>query len=146
MLELTKASYKEYQDNSPAGFWDIYMTNIAEAIMKAPNTERIAAFIDGQMAASVLLCQKSFNGHDPEIRLLSVSPLFRQKGLAAKLMQECEQRLASRGVKKVVLHTTHLMQIARAMYERSGYQRFEAIDFSPVPNFIVMGYRKELEV
>lgn len=39
---------------------------------------------------------------------------------------------------------THLMSIARAWYERSGYSRFEAIDFSPVPGFLVMGFAKDL--
>jgi hypothetical protein len=48
-------------------------------------------------------------------------------------MDECERRVRRMGKARIVLHTTHLMSIARAWYERSGYSRFEAIDFSPVP-------------
>jgi hypothetical protein len=75
MVKVTQASYAEFQESSPSGFWDLYMTNVEEAIMRASNTERIAAFLDGELVASVLLCHKSFKGDDPEIRLLAVLPL-----------------------------------------------------------------------
>jgi ribosomal protein S18 acetylase RimI-like enzyme len=145
MVNLTKASYAEFQDGSPSGFWDVYMTNIEEAIMWAPDTEQIAAFLDGELVASVLLCHKSFKGDDPEIRLLAVLPDFRKHGIARQLMDECERRVGRTGKTRVVLHTTHLMSTARRWYERSGYFRFEAIDFSPVPGFLVMGFAKDLK-
>lgn len=145
IVNLTKASYAEFQDGSPNGFWEAYMTNIEEAIMRAPDTERIAAFLDGELVASVLLCHKSFKGDDPEIRLLAVLPDFRKHGIARQLMDECERRVGCTGKARVVLHTTHLMSIARRWYERSGYFRFEAIDFSPVTGFLVMGFAKDLK-
>lgn len=145
MVNLTKASYAEFQDGSPSGFWEAYMTNIEEAIMRGPYTERIAAFLDGELVASVLLCHKSFKGDDPEIRLLAVLPDFRKHGIARQLMDECERRVGRKGKARVVLHTTHLMSTARRWYERSGYFRFETIDFSPVPGFLVMGFAKDLK-
>lgn len=48
------------------------------------------------------------------------------------------------GKRRVVLHSTHLMSIARQWYERSGYRRSEAIDFYPVPGFLVMGFAKDV--
>ena len=145
MVDLTKASYAEFQDGTPIGFWDVYMTNIEEAIMRASDTERIAAFLDGEFVGSVLLCHKTFKGgDDPEIRLLAVLPAFRRHGIARQLMDECERRVRGMGKARVVLHTTHLMSTARAWYERAGYSRFEAIDFSPVPGFLVMGFAKDL--
>lgn len=42
-LAVTKASYSEFRDGSPDEFWEKYMTNIEEAILRAPATERIAA-------------------------------------------------------------------------------------------------------
>ena len=83
--------------------------------------------------ASVLLCQKPLKGDDPEIRLLAVVPDFRARGIAQQLMDECEVRVGRMGKTHVVLHTTHLMSIARKWYERSGYLRFEAIDICAVP-------------
>ena len=143
-LAVTKASYSEFRDGSPDEFWEKYMTNIEEAILRAPATERIAAFLNGELVGSVLLCHRSFAGDDPEIRLLAVLPAFRRHGIARQLMDECERRVRRMGKARIVLHTTHLMSIARAWYERSGYSRFEAIDFSPVPGFLVMGFAKDL--
>ena len=143
-LAVTKASYSEFRDGSSDEFWDKYMTNIEEAIMRAPATERIAAFLNGELVGSVLLCHRSFVGDDPEIRLLAVLPAFRRHGIARQLTDECERRVRRMGKPRVVLHTTHLMSIARAWYERSGYSRLEAIDFSPVPGFLVMGFAKDL--
>lgn len=143
-LAVTKDSYSEFRDGSPDGFWEKYMTNIEEAVIRAPATERIAAFLDGELVGSVLLCHKSFVGDDPEIRLLAVLPAFRRHGIARQLMDECEGRVRRMGKMRIVLHTTHLMSIARAWYERAGYSRFEAIDFSPVPGFLVMGFAKDL--
>lgn len=143
-LAVTKASYSEFRDGSPDEFWEKYMTNIEETIMRAPATERIAAFLNGELVGSVLLCHRSFVGDDPEIRLLAVLPAFRRHGIARQLMDECERRVRRMGKPRVVLHTTHLMSTARAWYERSGYSRFEAIDFFPVPRFLVMGFAKDL--
>ena len=145
MVNLTKASYAEFRDASPSGFWDVYMTNVDEAIMRASDTEHIVAFFNGELVASVLLCHKTFKGDDPEIRLLAVLPDFRRHGIARQLMDECERRVGRMGKARVVLHTTQLMSIARRWYERSGYLRFEAIDFSPAPGFLVMGFAKDLE-
>lgn len=144
MLALTLEAYKEYKEESSPQFWEQYTKNIADAVRSGPDIERIAAFREAEMVGSVLLCHKTFKGPDPEIRLLAVSPNARQQGIAQKLMTECEQRVKQSGKKRVVLHTTHLMQIAKAMYERSDYVRFEEIDFRPVPDFLVMGFAKEL--
>ena len=144
MLSVTKASYAEFRDGSPDAFWDIYMGNIEEAILRAPDTERIAAFLDGKLVASVLLCRKPLKDDDPEIRLLAVLPHVRGRGIAGQLMDECELRVSRMGKTRVVLHSTHLMSIARQWYERSGYVRFEAIDFCPVPGFLVIGFAKGL--
>ena len=144
-LAVTKASYSEFRDGSPDEFWEKYMTNIEEAIMRAPATERIAAFLNGELVGSVLLCHRSFVGDDPEIRLLAVLPAFRGHGIARQLMDECERRVKRMGKGRVVLHTTRLMSVARPWYERSGYVRFEPIDFSPVPGFLVMGFAKDFK-
>ena len=71
-LAVTKASYSEFRDGSPDEFWEKYMTNIEEAIMRAPATERIAAFLNGELVGSVLLCHRSFVGDGPEIRPSSI--------------------------------------------------------------------------
>jgi len=144
VLELTKKAYAEYQPDSPESFWNQYIENITAAILRGPEIERVVAFADEEMVGSVLLCAHSMKGDWPEIRLLAVAPESRGLGVGRALMDACENRLISRGVDTVVLHTTHLMNTARAMYERSGYVRREEFDFRPVPEFLVMGYVKQL--
>jgi predicted N-acetyltransferase YhbS len=144
MLALTLDSYKEYESQSSPAFWQQYTKNIAEAVRSGPEIERIAAFDGKSMVGCVLLCHKTFKGPDPEIRLLAVSPTARKQRIAQRLMDECERRVKTLGKTRVVLHTTSLMQVARAMYERSNYVRFEEIDFRPVPDFLVMGFVKDL--
>lgn len=144
MLEVTLNAYREFEANADDKFWQMYEQNIAEAIHRGEDIERIVYLLDEKVVGSVLLCKQSFNSPEPEIRLLAVDPAHRQKGIAKALMDECEQRLAKRGHKQVVLHTTHLMQTAREMYERNGYKRYEKIDFSPVPGFNVLGFIKDL--
>src|SRR5260370_36592720 len=121
MVNRSKAGYGEVRESRPSGFWDVYMRNVEEAIMRASATERIAAFLDGELVASVLLCHKSFKGDDPEIRLLAVLPDFKKHGIGRQLMDECERRVGRTGKARGVLHTTHLMSKPPRWYERSGY-------------------------
>jgi hypothetical protein len=37
-----------------------------------------------------------------------------------------------------------MMQVAKQMYERMGFQRVPEIDFHPAPGFVIMGYRLPL--
>lgn len=49
MVRVTNASYAEFADGSPDAYWDIYMANIEEAILRAPDTEWIVAFLDVEL-------------------------------------------------------------------------------------------------
>src|SRR5260370_36148509 len=102
MVNRSKAGYGEVRESRPSGFWDVYMTNVEEAIMRASDTERIATFLDGELVASVLLCHKSFKGDDPEIRLLAELSNFRKHGIARPLMVELERRSGRKGKTRVV--------------------------------------------
>lgn len=51
MLAMTLSAYRQYEHESPPGFWDKYVTNITEAVLTAPDIERIAAYVDGERAS-----------------------------------------------------------------------------------------------
>jgi GNAT superfamily N-acetyltransferase len=78
----------------------------------------------------------------PEMRLLAVPAKFRNRGIAGKLIQFCEEKACREGWQSLTLHTTILMQTAKQMYERRGYVRYPDIDFEPMTGFIVLGYKK----
>ena len=78
------------------------------------------------------------------IRLLGVHPEARGAGIGRLLTEECIRRARAEGAPTVGLHTTALMSIARAMYERMGFTRLPAHDFVIDDDFIVEAFRLDL--
>jgi len=78
------------------------------------------------------------------IRLLAVDPDARGAGIGRALTQECLKRARALGATTMGLHTTTLMDVARAMYERMGFERFPENDFRVTDDFVVMAYRLPL--
>jgi ribosomal protein S18 acetylase RimI-like enzyme len=113
---------------------------------------RFIASIDDDPVGSVVYCppyerqlgDRIIKNIYPEMRLLSVLPNFRNKGIANWLIEACEGQAQVQNAEAITLHTTSLMAVARAMYERRGYTRYSEIDFEPVPGFTVLGYIKKL--
>lgn len=74
---------------------------------------------------------------EAQIRLLAVDPVERGRGVAQLLIEECMQRAASSGRRRLVLHTTPHMPTAQRLYERLGFVRaphrdvheYEEMDF-----------------
>jgi GNAT superfamily N-acetyltransferase len=67
---------------------------------------------------------------DPEwaiIRLLSVHPLARGRGIGRQLAQACIDRARRDGVQTIGLHTSPVMTIALPMYLRMGFVHFRDI-------------------
>jgi ribosomal-protein-alanine N-acetyltransferase len=54
---------------------------------------------------------------------VNVAPSQRGKGLGARLMAECESRLAKLGMTRVVLEVNVDNKSAIALYEKCGYRR-----------------------
>jgi hypothetical protein len=55
------------------------------------------------------------------------------------------RRARQSGAAALALHTTDLMQAAMQMYERMGFMRAPDLDFHPVPEVTIKGYRFNLE-
>jgi len=78
------------------------------------------------------------------VRLLAVHPAYRGQGIDRALMEECIRRCRQSKVAVIGLHTTEVMDIARQMYERMGFERFPESDFHPAPGVTVVAYRLQL--
>jgi ribosomal protein S18 acetylase RimI-like enzyme len=154
VLEVTIKAYAEYSVSSDKAFWQSYQESIQKTILNDVHSERIVAKMDAKIVGAVLYCPPAekqmgkalVKNPFPEMRLLAVPPESRNHGIAGLLIDFCEEKARQSGSKVITLHTTVLMQTAKAMYERRGYQRYEAIDFEPVPGFIVWGYKKNFRV
>ena len=70
-----------------------------------------------------------------------MAPAGRGNGAGRALTEACIARARDAGRSYLGLHTTGLMAVARAMYERMGFERYPAADFHPVPEFTVTAYR-----
>lgn len=77
------------------------------------------------------------------IRMLAIDAGARGLGLGRALTEACLSRSRALGREEVILHTTEVMPIARAMYERMGFTRAPELDFSP-GGFLIMGFRLAL--
>ena len=70
------------------------------------------------------------NLDEAEIQLLAVYPEARGQGIASELILACEERAISFGYSKLVLSTQKTMKKAHQVYEKLGYQRNFARDWS----------------
>ena len=155
VLAVTRAAYEQYAPAMPADRWEWYLQNMAETITQPPAAgapERIVAEADGRILGSVLLFPAgSAEGDEPHVRLLAVPPAGRGRGVGRALMDDCLRRARAAGAATLTLHTTTLMGVAKAMYERMGFVRVPELDFHPegTPEggdqvVTVMGYRYRL--
>ena len=132
--------------------WEGYRQNIADVWSRAPISSTIIAERDGKLLGSVNYYAPgqadSVNDAWPEgwasVRVLGVSPQARGLGIGRALMEECLRRARADGATTMALHTTTLMNVARAMYLRLGFTRIPEYDFHPTPDFTVEAYELKL--
>jgi ribosomal protein S18 acetylase RimI-like enzyme len=132
--------------------WDGYRRNIADVWSRAPISSTIVAERDAKLLGSVNYYAPgqadSLDGAWPDgwasIRLLGVLPQARGLGIGRALITECLRRARADGATTMGLHTTQLMDVARAMYLRLGFTRAPSYDFHPAPDFTVEAFRLDL--
>lgn len=153
MADVTRQSYREFAGAREPEYWKQYEEDTRKTILSDSLLARIVAEHKGRIVGSVILCSpyewkigdQVVKNPFPEMRLLAVLPEFRNLKIGDDLITACEEMSAAKGFDHITLHTTKLMQTAKAMYERRGYTRYEKIDFSPSPDFIVFGYIKAIQ-
>jgi len=153
--EISVAAYIQYAENMPNYIWDEYKEDILKTTANVGMpAEQIVAEMHGTIVGSVLIFPEgSVMGEEdqevvkrkwPEIRLLAVAPAARGKGIGAALTQECIRRARESGVSTITLHTLDMMPVAMRMYEKLGFVRMPELDFYPVPDVVIKGYRYDL--
>ena len=148
---LLGASYRQYQNLIRPEGWKLYLEDIVDVRSRFDDSDLIVAELNHKLIGTVTLyldASKSFPGAWPEgwglVRLLAVHPDFRGRGVSHALMEECINRCRRAKVKTIGLHTTEIMEVARGMYERMGFERYPESDFHPAPEITVMAYRLQL--
>ncbi len=80
------------------------------------------------------------------IRMLAVDVAMRGHGAGEALVRECLARAVACGAARVRLHTEPQMHAAHRLYERLGFVRDPAFDFTPVPEVNLLAYVHHLGV
>jgi len=150
---VTLSAYQEYAAVMPA-HWERYRQNILTTLAAVGPAAQIVAEQEGRILGAVLFYPPGSvipapGGEPvtltwPEVRLLAVAPAARRQGIGTALMHECVRRARQSGAMVLTLHTTDIMRAAMRLYERMGFQRSPELDFQPVPDVIVKGYRLDL--
>ena len=152
--EVTLAAYSVYVPIM-GPMWKFYQQNILETLADITPVEQIVAERDGSIVGTALLYPSGTVFHRPggesatlawpEMRLLAVAPAAQGLGIGAALVKECIRRTQQSGIAVLTLHTTEMMQVAMAMYERMGFHHAPELDFHPAPDVTVKGYRLDLK-
>jgi ribosomal protein S18 acetylase RimI-like enzyme len=77
-------------------------------------------------------------------RMLAVDPAVRGRGVGELLVRTCLDRAGAAGKRRVVISTDPRMTSAHRLYERLGFRRLPARDWSPVPGVDLLVYSVEL--
>ncbi|MCA1833255.1 MAG: GNAT family N-acetyltransferase [Actinomycetota bacterium] len=82
--------------------------------------------------------------HEASIRMLSVAPAHKRRGIGKALSVACIERARAEGKRRIVLHADEIMQASRALYESLGFRRDPARDFEPDDETMLLCYVLEL--
>ena len=154
---MLRAAYAEYESALPPANWALYLEDIIDLEGRAPDSDLLVAKLDGKVAACVSYFPPGSKASYPSdayserwpddwsaVRLLAVDPAIRGRGLGRILTEACIERARKQAAAAVGLHTVAFMAVARAMYERMGFERAPQYDFRPGPNILIEAYRLEL--
>lgn len=152
VADLTESAYSQYAGGYEPAHWLDYQKSTRQILLHEEGGLRLIALHNDKLAGAVLWCppyERMMGGtlvknNFPEMRLLAVDPQFRNLGVGDQLIKACEARSKHEGFDRMTLHTTVVMETAKAMYERRGYTRYTDIDFEPFAGFVVLGYWKEV--
>ena len=148
VAEVVASAYQEYAALMPPDAWAMYLESIRDVRSRIEESDLIVVLQDGAIVGAAtfyptrkrrasLVWPADWTG----IRLVAVSPQARGQGLAKMLIEECIRRSREEVASAVGLHTTPLMPVAAAMYERMGFVREPEFDFHPRPDMTVMAYK-----
>lgn len=155
--DVLRSSYVEYETAFPAENWAPYLADILDLEGRAPESELLVAELDGRLVGCVSYFPPGSKASYPSdsfsepwpsdwaaFRLLGVDPSSRGHGVGRLLTEVCIERARAQGAPALGLHTTAPMSVARAMYERMGFDRAPRFDFRPAAEVLVEAYTLRL--
>lgn len=134
---------------------DRYVLELADTASRTRAAEIWVAVEDeqqvGPILGSVTFCPVGSSyreiGRDGEgeFRMLAVSPAARGRGVGRALVELCVRRSRALGYVGVRMSSMDRMTSAHRVYERLGFTRAPADDWSPEPGVVLLAYVAPLD-
>ena len=143
---LRLESYQEYKQFVSKEHSEVLKNTLISDNDLKSNAKIYTAELDGQIVGSVVLFPPSIQAYDwnknvqeyPEIRMLSVKPATRGKGIGGALVQHCLKVSKEENNSLIGLHTAEFMKEALALYESMGFERLPELDLEPMNDGIIV--------
>ena len=146
--EVTVAAY----DALPAAAEADYTEKLRNAAARDSEAELWVATSDDsdEVLGTVTIChdgspwREIARGDEGEFRMLAVSPAAQGRGVGEALVLHVIDRFRESGAPAIMLSTLTPMSPAHRLYQRLGFERMPALDWSPVPGVDLAAYRLDL--
>lgn len=130
---ITVDAYRHLQGGKPLGDYEDSLVDVAG---RAADSVVLVAVDDaGELLGGVTYVPDSTREmsefEDPEaagIRMLAVRPDRQRGGTGRALTEACVVRAHADGRRRVLLHSTAMMEVARGMYRRMGFEEVPELD------------------
>lgn len=127
---IALSAYAEYKTNFTD--WIAFERSVGTMSRFAETAEIVVAEADELVGAVVYVgpnvAKSAVFGQAPAIRMLSVSPTFRGRGVGRALTQACIDRAARDGSQRIGLHTSPAMATALSLYLAMGFVKAQDIE------------------
>ena len=130
VAEIIRSANLEYASAMPDGRWERYVERASDLESRLSDTTLLVAELDGRLVGTLTVYERGERSPGENwpvgwvgLRLLAVDPDGRGYGVGRALMEASIKRARALGASAVALHTMEYMSVARAMYERMGFER-----------------------
>ena len=144
--EVCVAAYEPFL----TGAEDDYRDRLRDVARRDAEAEVWIAVEGGRLLGNVTSCRPGTpwreiaRDDEGEFRMLAVSPSARRQGVGAALTALVLDRFRSLGFRAVAMSSLVEMTSAHRVYERQGFRRDPARDWSPRPGIDLIAYVLEL--
>jgi ribosomal protein S18 acetylase RimI-like enzyme len=124
-----------------------YETPLRDIAARAAGDVVLVAVEDGEILGTVTyvpdtsspFAQEQRDG-EASIRMLSVAPKHKRRGVGRALSMSCVERARAEGKHAIVLHADRIMEASRRLYESLGFVRDPSRDFRPDDQTFLLCY------
>ncbi len=146
LVEVGRLTAEVYVGDGFLDATDEYIDQLADTNRRAREAEIWVAAEDGTVLGSVTFCvpgspfREIAREDEGEFRMLAVNPAVRGRGVGQALVELCLRRSRELGYAGVRMSSMDRMTSAHRVYERLGFVRSPADDWSPAPGVTLLAY------